>query len=408
MKTQVIQSTVAQGLLSGFHFILNLLLIRWWAPAQFGLFALIFTAGFALCSIHNALINTPYSVCVPARTEPQLLRQTFAWANILFLLGFGGLIWGLLHLPILTTPLLSSELICLYFVTRINREYLRSRWASELQLMPMLTADAAFVGLSLLGLYGYQSALTISQLLGLLTLTQVLSCSYLLWHEGQLLQRPSFGNMVREYQQVWPQSRWGLVGALSTELQNRGYVIAVSALFGNGAVGLLQAGRVFFGPLNIVASAWTRIAKPTMAKLHSQQQDRAFIRILNQGLMAFFIFNVLFGLLLWGLWPWLQSYLFEQRYLNIGWITAQWGVVNLLFHLRSTASTALQAQHQFKPLALTTVWGTTVAFIILGVVGWLGDQQLAISAVIFGEATALLLVFWLLHPLWREARLKHG
>jgi len=61
-----------QGLSSGSNFILNILLARWLAPADYGAFAVVFAVFLFLSGFHNALLLEPMSVLGPGRYPDQI------------------------------------------------------------------------------------------------------------------------------------------------------------------------------------------------------------------------------------------------------------------------------------------------------------------------------------------------
>ncbi|BDY04593.1 hypothetical protein [Ferrimonas sp. YFM] len=393
MKTKVVVSAIDQGLLSAFNFGLNLALIKFWTPALFGVYSILFTLSFVFISFQNALINTPYSVLIPARENPDPLRRTLSWSNILFLIALAVLCTLLQMVPGLSQPYASSALVTLFFVIRLLREYFRCRWSAELELMPVLWADLAFVSLFTLGagLLWWQlgwANVSLDQLLWLLCISQLLSLGYMLVKEVPLLQPMNWRQLASHYAPVWQQSRWSLVGVTTTEIQNRGYIFVVGLLFGSTMVGFIQAGRVFFGPLNIITSAWTRVAKPTLARLNAEGKQDAFQKLVRQGLIGFLLFNLLFSLALFLFWPLLEAHLFSDDYQNVGWVTMQWAIVTLLFHLRATGSAAIQAQNRFKPLAKATLWGALFALSSLALIGLTGGGAWVVVSVNIGEAVA--------------------
>ncbi|TKB48193.1 hypothetical protein FCL40_13785 [Ferrimonas sediminicola] len=403
MKTKVMVSAIDQGLLSAFNFGLNLLLIKFWTPAMFGVYSILFTLGFVFISLQNALINTPYSVLIPARKNPDALRRALSQGNLMFLVSLALLCLLLQLLPGFNQSYASPLLITLFFVVRLLREYLRCRWSAELDLMPVMWADMAFVMLFALGgawLWWQQGwgDFSLNQLLWLLCMSQLLSLCYLLAKEVPLLRPLGWRRLARVYAPVWQQSRWSLVGVTTTEIQNRGYIFVVGLLFGSAMVGFIQAGRVFFGPLNIITSAWTRVAKPTLARLNAEGNQGAFFRLVRQGLLGFTLFNLLFGLTLWLFWPLMDRHLFSHEYHGVGWVTLQWAIVTLLFHLRATSSAAIQAQNRFKPLAKATLWGAAFALTTLAIIGLTHGGEWVVLSVILGEAVAFGYIIKLLQP----------
>ena len=54
-----------EGLQSGIHFVLNLVLIRILSPHDFGIFAIAFVLGGLSLTYGNALVSTPAAVLIP-------------------------------------------------------------------------------------------------------------------------------------------------------------------------------------------------------------------------------------------------------------------------------------------------------------------------------------------------------
>jgi len=61
-----------QALFSGSNFILNILLVRWLAPADYGAFAVVFAIFLFLSGFYNALLLEPMSVLGPGRYPDQI------------------------------------------------------------------------------------------------------------------------------------------------------------------------------------------------------------------------------------------------------------------------------------------------------------------------------------------------
>ncbi|WP_028117096.1 lipopolysaccharide biosynthesis protein [Ferrimonas senticii] len=389
--------------MSAFNFALNLALLKWWSSEDFGLYSILFSASFMILCIQNALITTPYSVLVPASDNPEPLRRTLAWGHLGSLLILAVLLLMLLPLLPFGWSLSLSLAAAAYFCSRWLREYLRNRWAAEFKLLPILTSDLLGIGLfaagiTAIGLHWGWSAVGVTELLYLMSLSQLLCSLPMLWHELQLLRSGGQHHWWQQYQPIWQQSRWSLVGALTTELQNRGYVLFIGAFFGAAVVGFVQAGRVFFGPLNVITSAWTRVAKPTLAQLHGQHQWPQFIRLTHLGGLGFLLFNVVFASALWLSWPWLQQQFFADKYPGIEWVVAQWALATLLFHVRGSYSTAVQAQNRFQELAMATIWGALLSLLVLVLVGLVNQPQWVIAGVLAAETLVLLYVLRLLLP----------
>ncbi len=64
----------SQGLISGFHFVLNLTLVKLLPIADFGVYALTFVLAILSSSVGNALISTPLCVYAPGTKSDERLR----------------------------------------------------------------------------------------------------------------------------------------------------------------------------------------------------------------------------------------------------------------------------------------------------------------------------------------------
>jgi len=186
--------------------------------------------------------------------------------------------------------------------------------------------------------------------------------------------------------------RWSLLGVITTEVQNRGYIYIAAAVFGPSAVAHLQAGRILFGPLNLLTSAWARVARPQLAALLGRSDPTEFIRVLKRALQAFTAFNIVFLAALWLTWPMLSTLVFRDKYTNLGVMVAAWGVANVLFQSRSCLGIGIQAMRCFRELTMATVAGAALALALAGVIGFTGQPAWLVGPVIAGECLALLIV----------------
>lgn len=404
MRKQVAYSLIDQGFLSAFNFALNLLLVRYWKPSEFGLFAILFSLGFIFTGLQNALVNTPYSVWVPAaesRTKANLLRQSLAQTNVLLIIVILLPLTLLLSLQAIPLEITNPLALPAYYGATLIREYLRSRWTVEMQLSRVLLIDLVYltsfclIAICCLWLNGIAS-FQLEQLLWSLASAQLIGASLLLVDEFRLLKRSTLSLWLSQYKPIWQQSRWAVVGVSTTELQNRAYVFVVGAFFGTAAVGFIQAGRLLFGPLNIAVSAWTRVAKPTLAKLWGQHEAAKFLTLSHHGVLGFIVFNLLFSCALWLAWPLISQHVYGDKYVGVEVVVTQWALVTLVFHVRSVYSAAVQASIRFKQLAFATIAGGLVSLITLLLICLFGDSFWSVSSIIIGEAIACIYVFNLL------------
>src|SRR5260370_29563377 len=88
-----------QGLVSGSHFLLSILLARWLVPEQYGAYALAFSIFFFVSAVHQALLLEPMSVFGTSEyaTRQHAYIGAMLWFqgafSILLLAVFGGAAW---------------------------------------------------------------------------------------------------------------------------------------------------------------------------------------------------------------------------------------------------------------------------------------------------------------------------
>jgi O-antigen/teichoic acid export membrane protein len=88
VSSRLFLSVGAQGLVSGFHFALNLLLLRLVTPFDYGIFAFAFVLAMFASAINNALISTPLTVYTPVIKNPSERAQQEAMFSTLNILLF--------------------------------------------------------------------------------------------------------------------------------------------------------------------------------------------------------------------------------------------------------------------------------------------------------------------------------
>ncbi|MEO8411112.1 MAG: hypothetical protein ABI478_11115, partial [Propionivibrio sp.] len=294
-----------------------------------------------------------------------------------------------------------------YLGTQFLREYQRGLMAVDGRLATLLATDLVYVTLAAAALGGVHwfgapawQGLAGSLLLlagaGLASIAPYLLPYVVPRRWPTLAQLP--GEMRQVLARQWHEIRWSLLGAITTDIQNRGYLFVAAAFFGPTTVAHLQVGRIFFGPLGLITNAWARVARPQLAAQLVQGDSGRFGRFerfnatLWHALWAFVAFNVLFLLGLWLAWPALSAFVFSDKYQDLGTLVIAWGVVNLVFQMRSCLSIGVQALRRFRELTLATIAGALVAALLLAAACLASEANWLIASVIGGECVAMLIV----------------
>lgn len=403
MKRNLAFSVADQAVVSAFNFALNLFLVRFASPVEFGVFAIVYAVSLFTAMMQNAVINTPLSVHLPTVADDSgkaRLRRVFSAANLLSSTLL--LVASAAALTVWLGPTPTALGACVYLVAQFVREYFRSLLAVEGKLASLLAADAVCVTLSVIALAAFQwqeqyswpvvpAALLIVGVAGMLS---IVPCALTLGSIGQL--RGLAAEIRQVFAEQWKEIRWSLIGVITTEIQNRGYVYIAAAVIGPAAVAQLQAGRIFFGPLNLLTSAWARVARPQLAALLARLDADGFDVTLKRAVQAFALFNVVFLVSLWMAWPQLSSLVFGGKYEEMGIVVAAWGMANIAFQSRSCLGIGVQAMRRFRELSMATIAGAAVSLVLTALACYSGKPIWFIAPVIAGECLAMAIVLGIL------------
>ncbi|WP_101048416.1 lipopolysaccharide biosynthesis protein [Macromonas nakdongensis] len=404
MRSKVALSVLDQAIISAFNFALNLYLIRLWSPEDFGVFAVVLAAALLAVMLQNALINTPLAVHMPvvaSAEEKALLRRVFTASNaaltLLLLCGATGGLWLWLDASQADLAVAAG----LYIASQFLREYHRALLAVDGDLKALLAVDVAYVLLSVLTLAvfwfgGYPALQSVPAVLLVLSGWGLVSVLVYLWPRAM----PSLTSLLGEIRSVFGSQaheiRWSLLGVITTDIQNRGYLFIAAAYFGPTTVAHLQAGRIFFGPLNLLTSAWARVARPQLARDFGNGDLPRFKTILGHAIAAFVVFNVVFLIGLYWFWPYLSGIVFGDKYQSMGYIVAGWGLANFVFQVRSCLSVGVQSLRRFRELTAGTIYGAVVSMLIVVSASVLEWSSWLIASVIVGECVAISVILAIL------------
>jgi O-antigen/teichoic acid export membrane protein len=360
-------SAVEQALWSLLNFGVNLLLIRFVAPDQYGAFVFWASCGFVLSSLQNALTVCHLQALAPGEgLDPKRLpvERLMHGVNAIFLMmtalaclvgatawrGVGspyGALAGALFVPAF---LLQQYLRALAF-SRGRADVATGQTAGVFVLVALLLGEALLRGARL-------DADGILWRLGLAYgVTGILGAVWALRGQGGRLRRhelKAYGDYVR-------QSGWVFLGVSSTELLTRFYVFVVAGWFGATALAALSATQQLLRPVPLLAMSWSMVARNDLARRRDQEAWSDFVRILAVAIGGGLAVAAVWTLILHLTWPTIATHLFGGKYLADGWMVALWGVSAALTLGQTVVSTGLQVLRAFKPLALANGVASLVA-----------------------------------------------
>ena len=403
-----------QTLLSVFNFLLQMALIRFWSPDQYGVFALFANAFLTLSNLQNGLFTTQYGVLVPqARTheERQSLRTTiFSW-NALFCV-----VAALAASAILRWVVPDQRTIAmfaagtLYFAATLLREYTRVVMISEGRVATALWTDLAglAVALALIAvsfrLFPPPDVWHILLSLAIGAATSIAIESF----ANRSLYALSFSAEVRRrYVEIFRDHvSWILLGIMTTELQLRAVFFLLGAWYGLATVGVVQAGLMLFRPIGVLWLAWSRVIRPVFARAYASGDSATAARISHLSAAAFLLATLALLAAIWLAWPFIDHYVFAHRYPGVGQAVAFWGLVMIISFVKGTYSVQMQGQARFRELSHISL---IAAALTVGSVIAIAHFQGAIYAILgnmAGELFMLIALLWIMdrRPHRRPAR----
>lgn len=384
--------------MAGAHFMLSLVMLRTMAPSEFGTFSFLFVAAQLGLAAASALFATPLQVLLADRT----LEQREAGRNALFAVAIvtatgACILYGAIAMALsLTTPAVLSY--ALFGGAGLLRSFGRAWCYAERQQLRVTASDFAYSGVILIALamiwlvlhdrasiLGYV-ALATATIVGLLPL-------------GRTFLARQFGrprlSALRGYGSIWrDQSRWALVGVVTTEATANAHVYAVTLWLGAAAFAPLAAAALLLRPVNVAQNALTEFERPLMARLIGEgklAEMRRSILVFRLALMAIWLAAGTLGIVLFTLDPYL---LYPSTYdADTLWVAfVLWMVVAAATLLQAPEATMLQATGSFRPLAWANVWASIASVVGVVVILPLAGATWTIAGVALGWAVSLVLI----------------
>lgn len=382
-----------QAVLSLFNLALNLALIAFAVPHDFGTYAYAMTTIILATSLQNALVGTPISVMIPGRPPAEQIEV------LADLLAF--------DLAVRNTSALVAPLVCLLATqdaavllgvaaavhAHLGRETRRTWMMAGDRIAAALRMDAIGAAFAIAATSALWSVLPppAAALWGI----AIGSGAAL-----ALSPAPDTGGCAataRHYRRYWADTRWSALGAATTEAEYRAYVFALQLLRDASQLAHVQAGRMLLGPLQLTVSAWGRIARPALAAAVVQGDRARVFSLVAQGATAMLALGLAFALGLYLAWPLAETYIFRGRYPDIAVTTALWTAYMVLLLVRSTLATPLQAAVLFRDLSLITVATTALTIVFLALLAWPVPSYYVVGVLILSETVGLVWVaalFW--------------
>ena len=390
-----------QAILSLFNLGLNLAMIRFAFPAEFGRFIFAAAVVLVLTSLQNALVSTPLSVLIPGRAsaEQEATTSAIVSADLVFRLA-AAMVAPLLCLLTSTSPAFLIATACATFTT-LGRETARSLVLAHERTIDCLRIDAVAIATTIVAIAGlwWVCSPAVASLAGIAIGNAVGIATQ---SSAKPKTRMPAKTALRIYRaEFWPDTQWSLIGAGTTELQYRSYVFALELFRDAAQLAAVQAGRLLLGPLPLVVGAWGRVARPAMARNLAAGDSAGMIRLTTQGMIYVLSVAACYCAALYVIWPFASEKFFQGRYPEVGLMTVAWAGYMVVVVAHMVLSVPLQAAMRLKELAqVTMVTALVTCLLLLG----LTTTVPSIYAVFSLAAAEVISLAWILVLVVRLAR----
>jgi len=170
-------------------------------------------------------------------------------------------------------------------------------------------------------------------------------------------------NQLGYYKEIWVQSRWALIGAMTTLFLAQAHSLIITWTKGPTAFAPLAAGFVLFGPVRVALITWQNMVKPELAVALSQNRNEAVASQIKRTLTMMGIAVILLGVTLMVLWPWVNELLYAAKYSDqpMRQIVLMWALITFFAAIYNAPAAALQALKDFRVLAMSSVYGALIS-----------------------------------------------
>ncbi len=396
-------SVGAQAMVSGFHFALNLLLLRFVSPYEYGVFAFAFVMAMFASAINNALISTPLTVYTPViEDEPERAQQEamFSTLNLLLftlllLFGAGYALWS--EIPN-TVGLSVAAFIAVYAA----RQYSRSTAYARMRPLVAASGDTTYVASGTIIIISFLllvDQLTVSHVL--LALATANLCAMLVerFRLHGFSRRWFLLAKINSYNKIWEQSRWALAGSLTTLFLAQAHSVIITSTHGPDAYAPLAAGFVLFGPVRVALLTWQNMVKPELAVDLSKSRHaavRSQIKITTL-LMVAAVMGL--GICIWIGWPWIYQFLYAEQYSDqpMAVIVTMWSIIAVFAASYNAPAAALQAMRDFRVLAIASIYGAVLSGVLVALTLYFYKPETTLYGILAAE---VFMAFFLTHTLY--------
>ncbi|MGZ6244139.1 MAG: hypothetical protein ACXWN9_16360 [Candidatus Binataceae bacterium] len=389
----VLFSLGGEGLQSGFHFVLNLTLIRLLSTYEFGSFAIAFTLGAVALNYMNALVSIPATVLMARLKRPGAVNyQDVVFGSVALAISAAmGVAIGLglwLAIGHAAAALAASAFVGLWTL----RHHVRTAVFARHRIAAATASDFSYAASGIvfvivaLGMRAHFSPVTgvLLALAGANLLAIVVAFRVL-----RTQPRVTFRRTVwRRYGAIRSDVAWSLVGVVTWSVQSQALLVLVAAIAGPAAYAPIAAGMVLLSPVRPAISALINVFRPKFAVALAEGKLRQ-VSIILYSLCAIIALSCLVaGAIIWLGWGYLEAHIFGEKFsgAQMPLIVGLSGLSALIYLTYHVPLALINADGQYKPGALATTFGAVVGLTSVTILLNVASVPWSLAGMTAGEA----------------------
>lgn len=207
--------------------------------------------------------------------------------------------------------------------------------------------------------------------------------------------------VLRAYRSRFPFTGWILARSAANEVQMRSHVILLQMLRGIDQVGVVEAARVLFAPVQLISGAWQRAVQPQLSALLHRGDGEGARRLVLVGVAGMAGISIAYSAVLYLFYGLISAHLFGERYGDVSPYVIGWGVFTTLLLMNWTITGFLNALHEFRLVAGIGAVAALATLLLLFLLAFDVPLITALGVPIFVQACAFLVVLVrvLRHPI---------
>ena len=400
-----------QGIFAVSNFLLNILLVRWLAPSDYGAFALAYSVFLFLLIVHNALVITPMLVFGPGKYRERfseylgiLLRGHFALmvpgSALLVAAAFllGSIFSTVVERAFFNLALAAPFILLLWLLRRAFYARLDPVWAAASGVVYFLILVA---GTALLHRAGVLSPAT--GFLGMAAASLITSALLLFRLRPTLATDRSTIRAV--FAAHWNYGRWVAAGAFPNWVTDNIYYIVLPAWMGLAEAGALKALMNLAQPASQSISALGTLLVPILVHARETGGDRGMKRTMQLCLVLFVSGSVAYMAVLWGLRLQIFHSLYGSKFSGYdSWPLLAVGLIPIAQGLPNVVGAALGAIERPKLGFWADSWSAGCALVVgVPLALWLGVGGALLGIAVAYTVMGFLTLFFFMRTMRTEA-----